>query len=412
MSLILSSYEERNDSLAHGVVLCTKEETENSLMHYRVGGEKKGVLRWQDKDGNITPAGYKHYAEMYGWGKKVKKAQKLQNKADKARHKSEEANYHAIDMKLKSDRAANKAQHKISPRNIAKAEKYATKSDSAVEKAMVKSMQAHDAQKAAVRYANKLQRKEDKMLKYVDENGQLTDKAANKYTKLDAKTGERKMGLIGKIKFGKEYSDKYEKTYAEEKAKEKAEIEKQRDTVVKNLDDTANDLMSVDFDKLKPDKQKELGDSVLRAVTEARNLSATGDIDIGKGTDGANYDTITTWLDNRILEKVGSWNGEDWVKGSNAEKVYSRVDDAYSKMSDRSTEIRKSIGFDRGRLGDKSKKDYERLKQALQKDSVWTKLKEISEGAEKDLAGAFLKDIGFPDTPENRSMIWPFMYYD
>ena len=38
------------------------------LMHYRVGGEKKGVRRWQNKDGSYTPEGYQHYKEMYGWG--------------------------------------------------------------------------------------------------------------------------------------------------------------------------------------------------------------------------------------------------------------------------------------------------------------------------------------------------------
>ena len=48
----------------------TPVDEQNSLRHYRVGGEKKGVRRWQNEDRTLTPAGREHYAEMYGWGKK------------------------------------------------------------------------------------------------------------------------------------------------------------------------------------------------------------------------------------------------------------------------------------------------------------------------------------------------------
>lgn len=52
------------------LVLISREEADQqSLMHYRRGGEKKGVRRYQREDGSLTPEGYQHYAEMYGWGK-------------------------------------------------------------------------------------------------------------------------------------------------------------------------------------------------------------------------------------------------------------------------------------------------------------------------------------------------------
>lgn len=60
------------------VELVSREmEAGRSLMHYRVGGEKKGVRRWQNEDGSYTPAGYKHYSEMYGWGKGPGKKEKM-----------------------------------------------------------------------------------------------------------------------------------------------------------------------------------------------------------------------------------------------------------------------------------------------------------------------------------------------
>ena len=53
--------------------LVLKHGDSDYLMHYRVGGEKKGVRRWQNKDGSYTSEGYQHYADMYGWGEKKDK---------------------------------------------------------------------------------------------------------------------------------------------------------------------------------------------------------------------------------------------------------------------------------------------------------------------------------------------------
>lgn len=70
MKLVLYTNDEADHCLAHGAIMCLKEQLDEPfLMHYRVGGEKKGVRRWQDKDGSLTPAGLEHYREMYGCGK-------------------------------------------------------------------------------------------------------------------------------------------------------------------------------------------------------------------------------------------------------------------------------------------------------------------------------------------------------
>lgn len=62
------------------LVLVSREEKENYLMHYRTKDSKNGVRRYQTKDGKLTPEGYQHYKEMYGWGEK--KLGKLARKAD------------------------------------------------------------------------------------------------------------------------------------------------------------------------------------------------------------------------------------------------------------------------------------------------------------------------------------------
>ena len=66
--------------------LITVDE-QSSLSHYRTKGSKNGVRQYQNKDGSLTPEGYRHYAEMYGWGKRElnlnKKRDKYAQKADR-----------------------------------------------------------------------------------------------------------------------------------------------------------------------------------------------------------------------------------------------------------------------------------------------------------------------------------------
>lgn len=77
------------------IILCTKENQEDSLMHYRVsianGGSPNGVRQWQNKDGSYTPAGYKHYAEMYGWGKNRKKVEDEPKKSERQETKGQKS---------------------------------------------------------------------------------------------------------------------------------------------------------------------------------------------------------------------------------------------------------------------------------------------------------------------------------
>ena len=126
------------------------------------------------------------------------------------------------------------------------------------------------------------------------------------------------------------------------------------------------------------------------------------------------YDKLTRWIDDQIYEKSGSWNGEYFHKGSNAEKAYPAVDKSYHASWDREDKIKQEIGYDSTiRWGTPGyKREQDRLMKALKEDSTWNSIEKDCRKAESDLAGAMLRDIGFADTPENRKLIWPFTYYD
>lgn len=412
--------DEQEESLSHGIVLCTQEQYEDYLMHYRRGGEKKGVRRWQNEDGSLTPEGYKHYAEMYGWGKKLKKAEKLQEKADKAADKADKASRKADDDYVKAHNANRKNERRGTERSQEKADAANDRADLSKENAEFKSVKARQAQRKASDYADKLQRKEDKMSKYVDENGDLNEKALNKYTYATGVLGERKMSLVGRLKFGNEYADKFNERYKNKMTKEETkaweEDEKKkfdeesseeyrqikRARTMEELDTVHNEVMS-DFENRSDADKKKLGDRVLKSLDDASKAG------LGDGDDKTNWEGLQNWLMDRVYEKSGSMNSMDYKRGTNAEKAEAKVRDAYKQLSDREDQIAKEHGLSRNSSKEKERK---RLEALLKNDSIWKKLDSDFNRVNDDVAGAILKDIGFSDTPANRSLLWAYGWFD
>ena len=65
-----------------GLTLIPKDYADsNVLVHHGVKGQKHGVRQYQYENGGLTPLGYIHYKEMYGWGDK--KPRKYKNEPDK-----------------------------------------------------------------------------------------------------------------------------------------------------------------------------------------------------------------------------------------------------------------------------------------------------------------------------------------
>ena len=429
MAMILCTREEQSRSLAHGLILCSPEEA--FLMHYRVGGEKKGQRRWQDESGRLTKAGYEHYATMYGWGKRLEKAEKLQNKADKKSERAVSATRRSDEATVKAYNASRRNDRHTTDRNQKKADKL--NAESARQKALAAqaNLAATKAQNKAVDYADKLQRKEDREAKYRNEDGTLNEKGLEKYTYPTLNPGERKMSLLGRIKFGNDYADKFnnenkmkmtkdEYKQWEQNEREKFEAESKYEEHISQL---ARNMDK--FDKLSKEDQQKTGQEVMDMIEAASQDYKNLTHDERKNFEGAQ-----DWLWQRIDAKSGNWNVGEFRDGTKGKEANDKLGYEYDKQNAREEEIKREIGykpapytkFENNSIlpltgmavsekRDKQRKNENaRLQRALNSDSIYQTLKENSKKAENDLCGAVLKDMGFPDTPSNRSLIFSYVF--
>ena len=478
MTLILYTHDKLESSLSHGAILCTQEIADNYyLMHYRTRGSKNGVRRFQDENGRLTEEGYQHYAEMYGWNKKTNKARHLQDNADKAFQKSDaiskkldkatlDANY----ARSKSNYAQAKNDRKPTERRQHKAEVLSDKAGKAEAKRDqlkndldISLAKARLTQDKATNYNDKLARKDERMSKYVDENGNLNEKALEKYTYSDG--ASRKMSLVGRIKFGNEYSKKFEKDYAQQLQQKEQERAKQAaDLIDKRIagfdskpDDPQHKRMTIDslsqqlkaindgeipstvdrrnslktwldekiteekqrtkalidtrlngYDSMSAKSKQKLGEDVLEALAATNRSYQDNDPDFEKMSND-----LQSWLIDRVYEKSGSINAADYKPGSKAYAAEEKANATWKQMSDREDQIKKDIGYSVNNLHDKKYlKESKRLQEALQKDSVWKDLSRLWNSQENDVMGAILQDLGFTDNPRNRSILYSYGWFD
>ena len=501
MPLVLCTKEEESRSLSHGAVLCTEDEA--FLMHYRVGGEKTGIRRWQDESGRLTKAGYEHYAEMYGWGKRLEKASKLQGKADKAKIKAEKKN-------LKADKLTAR-----NGRSWGYNSKLTEREKTAIENAKIADSQARIAQSKATKYADKLQRKEDREAKYRNEDGSLNEEGLRKYASATWKPGEMKMNLLGRIKFGSDYADKFNKEHANTMTKEelkkweaderkkfdednkreaalatlgnrmnkfdklddkdKAEVMSEVEKTIADYEKKGKDLTKdeereldgladwmaeqkskdpntawrfvegseaaaksaefhnkVDnFDSLGDSERGKIGDEILRRIdqdsiiydrmrgykydvspSQQKHLSdynANKDLyDEHESDIDHEVDKLRTFVVDRVYDKSGSINAGEYKQGTNAYTAGEKEREAWKKLDAREDEIKKEINYN----SKKYQTEQKRLEAALKKDSIWTELNAVWDKSADDVMGAILKDIGFSDTPANRSLLYQYGWYD
>lgn len=381
------------------IILCTKEQAENYLAHYRTKGSKNGIRRWQDENGSLTPEGYRHYAEMYGWNKRVAKAERLQRRADKAADKADEASREADDDYVRAYKADRKNEFWESERSQRKADKAHERADESKAESEYLSVKARQAQRKASDYADKLQRKEDRLSKYMNDDGSLNEDALKKFTYGTGLPGERKMSLAGRFVFGREFSNKFNKDNANKMSKEETKAWEKSETQ-KFDEESAFDKKIRNFDKMNPEERKKFGDELLQKVNN-------------KDGDEDERWSYRVKLVDLVSDKVGSINASDYKKGTNAEKAERKVNETWKKLSDREDQIKKDIRYNGNIQNSKKyKAEAQRLKRALEKDSIWSQLNKKYEKGTSDVMGAILKDLGFSDTPQNRTILYGYGWWD
>lgn len=531
MNLVLYTRDELNASLSHGAILCTQEMANDYyLMHYRTKGSRNGYRRYQDENGRLTEEGYRHYAEMYGWNKKTNKARHLQDNADKAFQRSDKISRKLDKSTLDANVARSKANYEQAKNDrrttergqrrveilngrARKAEAQRDQLKSDLDTSLAKARLTQDK---ATDYNNKLARKDERMSKYVDEHGNLNEKALEKYTYTTGIPGERKMSLVGRLKFGNEYTKKFNDIQAkntteelrkqlgdktndipgDQKSLEKAwtESEKQRfdkesreERIDRAVEENDLNAISKEADRRlaeRGNKKPSLNESVAEMEkirdeaylrSEKRdpqsrresdiayyfgdkgwnkyrqegvlsdfaqgldNLSVSQRKRLGNGLldcldtvgkevsdkirrgekvnrdDYSEYNTMSEWLTEEIYERSGSWNAGEFKTGSKAKPAYDKMMDASDKMDAHAESVKKKLGLTGNAYWfstNPKDKASAKLRQALDKDDVWKSMNKAYNDAEKDLCGAILQDLGFPDNSANRSIIIQYAFID
>ena len=376
MNIVLCSHEEAERSLSHGIILCTEEEAD-FLMHYGAKGMKWGLRRWQNEDGSLTTMGRIHY----GIGKSnrnEKKAEKYAEKAKKAQEKYERAAYKSMNAQDKSDkkqtqRSADKAASAFKKQNDAK-------------------MKMEEYRNKAEIFNSRVKQQEEERQRKLDSDTKGLDAdSANKLR--EAVNGNLKTGKVADSVF--------------------AEMDKKSSM----MDEHQFNRNMERFDKLSSHDQRTVGDEALRRVSD---FDTNGETKV----DSEQAGNLRNWLFDRINGKSGNWNTGDSISENN-KAAMTKMSEAGKKVEDRVAQVKKDIDYvDRDRneyehpiLSLFTSKEYynkeaKRLKAALNNDLVYKALNEAYKESEKDLCGAVLKDIGLSDTPENRSMIFPYVFLD
>lgn len=475
MAVYLVSREPAGREIAHrdessaGAFLCTKEFADQySLMHYRRGGEKTGVRRWQNEDGSYTPEGYKHYAEMYGWGKF--RADRAEKKAEKYEDKAKKAEAELHKQQARVDKAQVKVDRKRNDKNVQKAQVATNKLHEAQLRFDQYRNKAEKYQNKADRIHEKWDQKQERLDKYLNEDGTLNEKAMAKYTYSNGV--QSKMNLAGRLKFGSKFAEEFDKQQLDaakkrgdtDRAKVNAESDKLIDQdyadrkLAREVEERVenNELREGGLAGRKEGSESDVTPAVARLLkngqsVEDRDFRYTlynGVNTIGFDSGSAEFrrdfgDLALYYLNNfdpndrksgatsvdkegynhvkrEVVEEIdrvaGNENAGEYKPGSNGEKAHNALMESYDKSWARRNQVAKENGINQTKLdhgSDRAKaKEYEKLKKALSSDKIYQALEENDKKNEDALLSAILKDLGFSDTSSNRSAIYPIVFRD
>lgn len=452
MAVYLVSREPAGREIAHrdessaGAFLCTKEFADQySLMHYRRGGEKKGVRRWQNEDGSYTSEGYKHYAEMYGWGKL--RADRAEKKAEKYEDKAKKAEAELHKQQARVDKAQVKVDRKRNDKNVQKAQVATNKLHEAQLRFDQYRNKAEKYQNKADRIHEKWDQKQERLDKYLNEDGTLNEKAMAKYTYSNGV--QSKMNLAGRLKFGSKFAEEFDKQQLDaakkrgdtDRAKVNAESDKliDQDYADRKLareveervennryvegsrafrENAENERRMQDFDNLSAEDKRKTGDYLIQKMSDYQKTYVDKkdedlddlDADVAKHAD-YEFRNDEQWLAQRMDKDSGNENTGYYKPGSNGEKAHKVLEESYAKSSARTEELIREHKLDRSKVYT-DRKEYAKLREVVESDKLWKALNAQDKKNEQDLLGAVLKDLGFSDTPKARDIISWYVFLE
>ena len=363
--VILTTTEEQELSCAHGLILCTQDEAEY-LMHFGIKGQKHGIRRWQNEDGSLTPEGYIHYGIGQGNHNRVK-ADKLKAKADK--------------IQLKADK------YKI------KAEKYSKKAD----KQEAQGKEQLEKDRAEENKQNDLREQATQLLKNrMNEYDALSEIGQGQFSKIDAIYNELKASKDGQSNADPQTLENAKSWFVQRKAKEVANIEKLH-----------TDLQGYkDMDSATKTK---VGKQLLEELAAWERSYREDDPELYN----APLRQLQDWLVDTVYDVSGSINAGSYKKESKAYTANELAEATQQKVHERENQIKENIGYQKADYNSKKfKKEEERLRKALEKDSVWKELNKQWDKELDDTIGAVLQDLGFEDTTRNRQILWNYGWWD
>lgn len=122
--------------------------------------------------------------------------------------------------------------------------------------------------------------------------------------------------------------------------------------------------------------------------------------DYDKTKSGKQHGREWQWLYNQITQKSGDWyNGKGVSKGFKS--YLKRKEELHNKSYEREQELRKHRRYN-GLFGPS----------LIRKDKVIKEISDAQERLDDELVGTVLKDLDFPDSPENRKRIRGIVFYD
>jgi hypothetical protein len=183
-------------------------------------------------------------------------------------------------------------------------------------------------------------------------------------------------------------SSKEETKAWEDDERKKFDQESQTENDIRKL---SKEMKSSNYRAMNDDEKRKLGDEVTTRLA-----------DLEKNERGsANHTHLGEAFTNFLYDQLGSFTSDynRLFKSDKLQSSYERLKDATVNQRQKANDIR----LRSGKTGDA-------LSQALRSDLNWSNLNRSRIKSQDKLCSEILQELGFNDTPQNRSLVFAYMY--